>query len=79
MRYSIKPNVVIVNKLTSRMLKEVFEVDAEIRQGPQGRPWVFCQSPYQSPGREGGVYPGAVPPRSAQLSQTSTEPSPPRS
>ena len=66
--------------LTSRMLKEVFEVDAEIQKGPQGRPWVFCQSPdFQSLGRDGGVYPGAVPPRSAQLSQTSTEPSPPRS
>ena len=66
--------------LTSAMLKEVFEVDAEIRQGPQGRPWVFCQSPdFQSLGRKGGVYPGAVPPRSAQLSETSTEPSPPRS
>ena len=66
--------------LTAPMLKEVFEVDAEIRQGPDGRPWVFHQSPdrYQSPDRKGGVNPQAVPPSSAHHSQASTQPSPPK-
>ncbi len=31
--------------LTPSMLKDVFEVDADIRQSPEGRPWVFCRSP----------------------------------
>jgi len=31
--------------LTPSMLKDVFEVDADIRQSPEGQPWVFCQSP----------------------------------
>lgn len=66
--------------LTSAMLKEVFEVDAEIRQSPEGRPWVFCRSPerYQSPDRKGGVNPPPVPASSAQLSEPSARPSPPK-
>ena len=72
--------------LTSAMLKEVFEVDAEIRQSPEGRPWVFCQRPdryqrperYQSPDRKGGVNPPPVPASSAQLSEPSARPSPPK-
>ena len=73
--------------LTSPMLKEVFEVDAEIRQGPQGRPWVFCENPdayrypdaYRSRDREGAVTPprpvSSIP---THLPETSGEPSPPR-
>ncbi len=72
--------------LTPAMLKEVFEVDTEIRQSPEGRPWVFCRSPdgyqsperYQSPDRKGGVNPPPVPPSSAQLSEPSAQPAPPK-
>ena len=67
--------------LTAPMLKEVFEVDAEIRQGPDGRPWVFSQSPDRKRGvnRNRGGNPQAVPPSSAHLSQASAQPSPPAS
>ena len=80
--------------LTSPMLKEVFEVDAEIRQSPEGRPWVFCQSPvgypspdvYRSRDREGAVttpqplssIPGHLPQTSADTSPPSPPTSPPK-
>ena len=59
--------------LTAPMLKEVFEVDAEIRQGPEGRPWVFPQSR----DREGAV--GRQEIRSfPHLPETNAENLPPR-
>ncbi len=59
--------------LTAPMLEEVFEVDAEIRQGPDGRPWVFCQSP----DRKGGVNLETGTAASLHHSQASAKPSPP--
>ena len=42
--------------LTADMLAEVFEVDAEVGEGPKGRPWVFYDSaaPARDPEAGGG-------------------------
>ena len=55
--------------LTAPMLKEVFEVDAEIRQGPEGRPWVFPQSR----DREGAVGRQEIRSSSPHLPETNAE------
>ena len=43
--------------LTASMLAEVFEVDAEVGEGPTGKPWVFYDStaPARDPAADGGA------------------------